>query len=345
MSIIEKNKNHYLNKLKQNMVNDNILDIYTGKSGFYYDGTVKYVHNKCGMTSISSIITIRKQKKEYCQYCYGKLAGSEEAFNLKFREKRKDSDEYCFIDKFQSLLTDIRVAHNCGYEFITKPAYLLYDNTRCPKCMKRMPSNKKELLIQKIKNADINNEYEVLDVFQKDNKFCIKSKAKLKHLSCGHIFDIIIHNFISNNRRCPVCSKHKLSLDKVHSKKSDYIENILINLGIDFEREKKFDGLKHKRKLPLDFYFKIDNKEYAIEFDGKQHFLYNDSSTIFSKEKMLQIQKRDKIKTEYCEHANIKLLRFNYLDDDEKILNTLKDIVKNSSETIENIANEKNISE
>lgn len=80
---------------------------------------------------------------------------------------------------------------------------------------------------------------------------------------------------------------------------------------------------KYKHTLPFDFAVYNNNNELLllIEYDGQQHFkpvpFYGGDS--FLKETQI----RDRIKTEYCNNNNIKLLRFNYLDDNKTILNTI----------------------
>ena len=76
------------------------------------------------------------------------------------------------------------------------------------------------------------------------------------------------------------------------------------------------------KQLRLDFY--IESLKTAIEYDGKQHFKTNTHNKVFTEEKLKIQQERDAIKTEYCKNNNIKLIRFNYLQTSEEILNELR---------------------
>ena len=110
--------------------------------------------------------------------------------------------------------------------------------------------------------------------------------------------------------KCPKCN---------YSKGEQKIRDYLINNDILFEEQKRFVGCRNKQPLPFDFYLPIQN--VCIEFDGEQHFKpikYWRSSNYLN-----EIQKHDKIKTNYCKKNNIKLIRISYkkINQIEAILN------------------------
>jgi very-short-patch-repair endonuclease len=110
---------------------------------------------------------------------------------------------------------------------------------------------------------------------------------------------------------CPLCRE---------SKGEKKILKILENNNIKFIRQKKFEGCKNIRQLPFDFY--LPDLNLCIEFDGRQHY---ESVQDFGGDISLgETQKRDKIKTIYCEENNIKLLRIKY---NEKINDKLCQII------------------
>lgn len=98
------------------------------------------------------------------------------------------------------------------------------------------------------------------------------------------------------------------------SKGEDRIKATLSSLSISFEQQKRFKDCKDIGILPFDFY--LSNYNCCIEYDGEQHFHIplNKKSTFFTKEKINEIQRKDKIKTKYCEEHNIKLVRIPYTD-------------------------------
>ena len=52
---------------------------------------------------------------------------------------------------------------------------------------------------------------------------------------------------------------------------------------------------------------------YIIEFDGRQHYLY-DNSGWNSKENFLKTKQRDQLRNDYCKSKGIPLIRIPYTD-------------------------------
>ena len=71
------------------------------------------------------------------------------------------------------------------------------------------------------------------------------------------------------------------------------------------------------QKHPYYFDFAILNNQkkllYLIEFDGKQHYAYEEETTSWNnKEKIKKTQIRDNIKNQWCKNNNIPLIRIPY---------------------------------
>ena len=81
------------------------------------------------------------------------------------------------------------------------------------------------------------------------------------------------------------------------------IETLLIDNNIRFIREKKFDWLKNKRSLSLDFY--LPEYNMAIECQGIQHF---DNKSFFSKNSNLI--ENDIIKNRVCKEHGIQIIYY-----------------------------------
>ena len=90
------------------------------------------------------------------------------------------------------------------------------------------------------------------------------------------------------------------------------IENLLKSNGINYAREYTFSDLKDKKKLRFDFaiFDKNNTLSHLIEFDGRQH--NNDYTPWNSEETLLERQSRDRLKDEYCQNNNIRLIRIPY---------------------------------
>lgn len=99
---------------------------------------------------------------------------------------------------------------------------------------------------------------------------------------------------------CPSCQESRGEREVAH---------FLKKRSIFFERQKKFGGCVDIRSLPFDFY--IPELDLLIEYDGEQHFLERETG-IFTKEAIIGIKRRDKIKTDFCLKAGKKLVRIRF---------------------------------
>jgi len=138
----------------------------------------------------------------------------------------------------------------------------------------------------------------------------VDNYTKIKIICPIHgVFEQTPKNHYRNG--CPTCSK---------SKGEKEIKNILKNNNITYIQQKKFKECKNIRVLPFDFYLPEHNM--CIEYDGLQHFK---SIDYWGGEKTFKkVNLRDKIKNNYCEENNIKLVRIRY---DENIANKMDDLI------------------
>lgn len=112
------------------------------------------------------------------------------------------------------------------------------------------------------------------------------------------------------NQGCPICNQPKG--EKI-------INRLLKEYNINFETQKTFDKCKNKRNLKFDFY--LPDYNICIEYDGEQHYK---SIKYFGGEKGFSIiQKRDKIKNDFCKNHNIRLIRIKYNENIDNILNLI----------------------
>ncbi len=110
---------------------------------------------------------------------------------------------------------------------------------------------------------------------------------------------------------CPICKE---------SKGEKEVAKLLKQKNILFERQKKFDDCRNINPLPFDFY--LPEYNVCIEYNGRQHYIPVDK---WGGEKMLKdLQKRDKIKSEYCKNNDILLLVIKY---SENVLECLENIL------------------
>jgi very-short-patch-repair endonuclease len=76
-------------------------------------------------------------------------------------------------------------------------------------------------------------------------------------------------------------------------------------LEIKYQQEYRFPDCRNALPLPFDFY--IPELNACIEYDGICHYKPIYGEDIFEK-----VQRRDAIKTKYCQDNGIKLLRIPY---------------------------------
>lgn len=112
---------------------------------------------------------------------------------------------------------------------------------------------------------------------------------------------------------CPICKE---------SKGEKEIRVILNENNINFECQKKFDDCRNINPLPFDFY--LPDHNVCIEYNGRQHYQTVSNNFFGGEERLLETQKRDKIKYDYCINSNIKLIVIKY---DENISKKIKKLL------------------
>lgn len=154
-----------------------------------------------------------------------------------------------------------------------------------------------------------------------------KSEIILKCNICNEIWNTTkFTNLLNSYSSCPKCKTYKLE---------DEVENILNENNISFEKQKKFNWLKYKSNLSLDFY--LPQYNVAIECQGIQHFEINDffgGKVAFDEQ-----HKRDIEKFNLCKENGIEILYFTKLNKYNSFLN--ENLIKNKIDLIKIIENGK----
>lgn len=99
---------------------------------------------------------------------------------------------------------------------------------------------------------------------------------------------------------CPTCNE---------SKGEKLVEEVLTNLGLQFECQKVFEDCKDISYLKFDFFIHI-NDGMLIEFNGEGH--YQAIAAWGGEEKLEKQRRRDAIKVEYCKMKSLPLLIIPY---------------------------------
>lgn len=212
-------------------------------------------------------------------------------------------NEYTILEEYKTTNDKIRIRHNSKecyfHEYSIRPNDFL-KGYKCPKCSKR---NKNTMdFIREIKNL-VEDEYILMTLYQKNY---LNVKMRHNEEKCNYHEFLVTPNSFLRGSRCPVCAS---------SKGEKRVQKYLDLNSIKYIRQYRFKECKDIKTLPFDFAIFNDNKLYClIEYDGHQHFQAVDHWG--GQEGLEKIQRRDKIKNDYCISNNIKLIRIPYWDFD-----------------------------
>ena len=156
-----------------------------------------------------------------------------------------------------------------------------------------------------------------LYTYEKVNYINCSEKVEITCCKHGNFWQIPSNHL--NGNGCPKCSTSKGEL---------IIETWLKDNNIYYTSQYKLEMneiCRNTNIVYVDFNINLNNKQYFIEYDGEQHFNYVPflhNNNIINFEKQVN---RDKVLTDFCElHKDkITLIRFNYLQSYEEIINEL----------------------
>ena len=169
----------------------------------------------------------------------------------------------------------------------------------CNKCSGCNKLSTDEFIIKS--NINHNNIYDYSLVEYKNNRSTVKIVCKyhglFKQKASKHL----------GGQGCPKCKSSKGEVK---------ISEILSKNRINFKSQYKINDLKDKKLLRFDFGI-IDinnNLKCLIEYNGEQHYNYRGQFKL-TKEEFISAQNRDRLKSDYCNHNNIKLFIIRYDED------------------------------
>lgn len=198
------------------------------------------------------------------------------------------------VENYVDAKTKLKFKHlPCGTTFNEKPNNVL-NSKSCPHCRREVQKKSHGVFLADLKR--INPEILVLEQYRTS-----KEKILVRHESCGHEWNVK-PNALLSGQSCPKCKR---------SVGERTIQNILTSAMVDFKIEKTFDGCRHKRLLPFDFW--LTGYNICIEYQGIQHFF--PIEWFGGKRALAATKRRDDIKQKYCRDNNIRLIYITYLDD------------------------------
>lgn len=256
-----------------------------------------------------SVFRDATSKRLGCQLCFGKVAKKVYSRYTSLEvEKILDERDMEFIEKptteWFSGYIDYR-CKICGHISRARPIHLL-NGRGCKNCLGFLRKTTEEFK-RFVSHTD--GEYEVLGQYTSAN-----TPILMKHKVCGHEYMVRPLNF-QNGKRCPRC---------IFSRGEDAIETWLSNNNINHTSQQEFEDCKDKRKLRFDFYLPTHN--ICIEYQGRQH--YEEIEYFGGVKALKSLQKRDRIKKEYCKLNSIYLIEIPYWDF-QNIQGILEEVIQN----------------
>lgn len=226
--------------------------------------------------------------------------------DLKKRTKTKEtfqselSGEYELLSDYVNSQTKIIVkCKKCNNIWSVKPTHLIHSQSKCPQCNKLNRSlnqrkRKEDFIIdfEKVHNKKYKIVGDYINV--RTPILCHCNKCNFEWSSTP--------NSLLNGSGCPSCN---------NSKGENDIRMFLEENNIKYIHQYKEKECRYKYVLRFDFgIFNKNGKLFCIiEYDGIQHFKPISS---FGEEYFFEIQKKDKIKNDYCKLRGIDLYRIPY---------------------------------
>lgn len=219
---------------------------------------------------------------------------------------------------------------DCGNIISVASGHLINGHTKSCGCLQKEKANETHF------TNLIGYRFEKLIVLERDIEYQNNNNSKQTYwkckCDCGNIVTVSGGHLINGHTKSCGC---------INSYGELLISKMLRESDILFKRNFKFeDCLSPKNKhYRFDFCILNKNKEpqYLIEFDGEQHFFYNNKG--WNNQKSLQRNREsDLIKNNYCFINNIPLIRIPYML--IQYMN-IKDLILQSSNYVLTPENEK----
>lgn len=201
----------------------------------------------------------------------------------------------------------------CSYEWGTSTIHHhINGKTGCPDCAGTIPWDLNRFLIRA--NEIHENKYNYSKILESDiiNSW---SRVMIECIKCSYEWPSTINNHIHSKSGCPKCR---------FSKGEIKCSEILDSFNISYLCQYTLSSLPRKR---YDFMFIFNNKNYILEYDGKQHFI---EAPCFRKS-LKETQERDIVKTKVALQENYTMIRIDYTQINNIQYHICKAIQENNS--------------
>lgn len=242
-----------------------------------------------------------------CPVCMKEITYNKKRLTCLEVQKRLESLNLILIGEYKNNATPIKVQDKNGYIYYITVANIRPDNNY----IKNIFNKNNPYLIQNVNLYFSLNEISLFCDYQEVNLKNGKVHLSFK-CSCGKTFQTTLDSIMQNKIYCcKECSKKKSKFERI-------IEKYLIEIGISYKTQIKFDTCKNIRSLPFDFgVYKNNNLLFLLEIDGQQHFQpcnFNGIDESAAIKRYEETIKNDNIKNTWCIENDIKLIRISYKD-------------------------------
>ena len=250
---------------------------------FFANSLTTGVTKSCGCWS--STLISEKLSKDFSGQRFGKLI-----VLYKIKEKSINGRSYyqCQCD--------------CGNQCIARSDWLIDGRCQSCGCVHRDSARR---CGQNTALNLLNQRFGKLTVIEKTEKRKWEQVVWKCKCDCGNIV-YVATNLLTGNHTTSCGCAH------VGSRGEEKIKELLQQFNISYDKEKTFltcISPETKQHLRYDFYI---NNQYLLEYDGEQHFYYEENNGWNTKEKYDKLKIRDNIKTQWCKDNNIPLIRIPY---------------------------------
>ena len=293
------------NEIHNNYYDYSLIKDYTNNKSTY-----EIICPKHGIFKIRGDTHLRGIKCKKCAYeenAKNSLSNIKDVIK-KFKEKHGETYQYK-METFKGWNHNMVISCRIHGDFLQTPGNHI-NSSGCYKCSREQVGKNQSISFEefKLKAKKVHgNNYDY---------------SKIKWISQSEKVNIICNehgNFFQRAREhlrghgCPRCN---LS----HGERE--IRLFLKERNIEFEEQKKFEGLIYKGELRCDFYLPKFN--CVVEYNGLQH--YKAVEFWGGEKSLLENQKRDKIKRNFCLKNDINIEIIRYGDDVKK---RMIEIIKN----------------
>lgn len=269
---------------------------------------LKFLCPECGQEYERTWDETYVKHRFLCQECTKKLSGNHLKYTIEFAKDILSQNNLTLLEEnYMGNNSNMLCEDKDGYRYYVKLSNFTCDNYKKPHIFSTFFNG--DNFIYNINRYfflnDINCRalYYVINNSKYNGEPCVFCQCE-----CGEIFCTNINAIKNGQVRCTKCTSY---YSIIETKVKDWLDkkNIL------YERQKKFADCKDERELPFDYY--LPKYNMCIEVDGRQHDYpqkFHNCSDIEMEQEFIKRKKHDEIKTEYCKHNGIELLRIKEQD-------------------------------